>query len=78
MASYALQGRRGREVHRRRASATYQWNDQWATTVRGAYDRLVGSAADSPITRNLGSRDQFTVGASASYSFQLGGGGWRR
>ncbi|WP_406853986.1 MipA/OmpV family protein [Alsobacter sp. KACC 23698] len=60
------------------ASATYQWNDQWATTVRGAYDRLVGSAADSPITRNLGSRDQFTVGASASYSFQLGGGGWRR
>jgi outer membrane scaffolding protein for murein synthesis (MipA/OmpV family) len=57
------------------ASATYQWNDQWATTVRGGYDRLVGSAADSPITRNLGSRDQFTVGASASYSFALDGFG---
>ncbi|WP_244643900.1 MipA/OmpV family protein [Alsobacter metallidurans] len=60
------------------ASATYQWNDQWATTVRGGYDRLTGSAADSPIVRNLGSRDQFSVGASASYSFQLGGGGWKR
>lgn len=57
------------------AAATYQWNDQWATTVRGGYDRLVGAAADSPITRNLGSRDQFTVGASASYSFSLDGFG---
>ncbi|PSC04399.1 MipA/OmpV family protein [Alsobacter soli] len=60
------------------ASATYQWNDQWATTVRGGYDRLTGSAAESPITRNLGSRDQFSIGASASYSFQLGGNGWKR
>jgi len=57
------------------AAATYQWNDQWATTVRGGYDRLVGAAADSPITRTLGSRDQFTVGASASYSFSLDGFG---
>ena len=57
------------------AAATYQWNDQWATTVRGGYDRLVGAAAESPITRTLGSRDQFTVGASASYSFSLDGFG---
>jgi outer membrane scaffolding protein for murein synthesis (MipA/OmpV family) len=57
------------------AAATYQWNDQWATTVRGGYDRLVGAAADSPITRTLGSRDQFTLGASASYSFALDGFG---
>ncbi|WP_293862610.1 MipA/OmpV family protein [uncultured Alsobacter sp.] len=54
------------------AAATYRWNDQWSTTVRGGYDRLVGGAADSPIVRNLGSKDQFTLGASASYTFPLG------
>ncbi|MGL4443069.1 MAG: MipA/OmpV family protein [Alsobacter sp.] len=54
------------------AAATYRWNDQWSTTVRGQYDRLVGPAGDSPIVRNIGSRDQFTFGASASYTFPLG------
>lgn len=54
------------------AAATYRWNDQWSTTVRGSYERLVGDAADSPIVRNFGSRDQFTLGASASYTFPLG------
>jgi MipA family protein len=54
------------------AAATYRWNDQWSTTVRGGYDRLVGSAADSPIVRNLGSTNQFTLGAAASYTFPLG------
>lgn len=54
------------------AAATYKWSEQWSTTVRGGYDRLVGSAADSPIVRNLGSKDQFTMGASASYTFPLG------
>lgn len=54
------------------AAATYKLNDQWSTTVRGGYDRLVGSAADSPLVRNLGSKDQFSLGASASYTFPLG------
>jgi outer membrane scaffolding protein for murein synthesis (MipA/OmpV family) len=48
---------------------TYNWSDQWATTVYAGYDRLVGDAGSSPITRHLGSRDQFKVGASLSYSF---------
>lgn len=54
------------------AAATYRWNDQWATTVRGGYDRLVGSAADSPLVKVYGSKDQFTLGAAASYTFPLG------
>ncbi len=54
------------------AAATYQWNDQWSTTVRGQYDRLVGPAGDSPIVKSFGSKDQFTIGASASYTFPLG------
>ncbi|MFO1148584.1 MAG: MipA/OmpV family protein [Alsobacter sp.] len=54
------------------AAATYKWNDQWSTTVRGGYDRLVGSAADSPIVKQLGSPNQFSVGATASYTFDIG------
>lgn len=54
------------------AAATYKWNDAFSTTVRGGYDRLVGSAADSPIVKNLGSKDQFSVGATASYTFDIG------
>ena len=48
---------------------TYTWSEQWATTVYAGYNRLVGDAGDSPITRRLGSENQFTVGASVSYSF---------
>jgi outer membrane scaffolding protein for murein synthesis (MipA/OmpV family) len=51
------------------ASASYAWSEQWSTTVYAGYRRLVGDAADSSITRRLGSPDQFTVGASLSYSF---------
>lgn len=53
------------------AAATYRWNENWATTIHGGYDRLVGQAADSPIVKAFGSRDQFFVGANASYSFPL-------
>ncbi|MBF9235308.1 MipA/OmpV family protein [Microvirga alba] len=51
------------------ASASYAWSEQWTTTVYAGYRRLIGDAADSPITRRLGSADQFLVGASLSYSF---------
>jgi len=50
-------------------SVRYQWSPQWATTVYGAYNYLVGDAGDSPISRIAGSRDQITVGAGVSYSF---------
>jgi outer membrane scaffolding protein for murein synthesis (MipA/OmpV family) len=50
-------------------AVTYQWNDTWATTGYVGYNRLVSNAADSPIVRRIGSENQFTVGASISYSF---------
>ncbi len=55
------------------ASISYKWSEQWSTTVYGGYDRLVDDASRSPIVRNLGSRDQYTVGASLSYSFYFPG-----
>jgi outer membrane protein len=44
----------------------------WGIAVYGRYDRLVGDAADSPVTRQLGSRSQPSVGVALSYTF--GGG----
>jgi outer membrane protein len=52
-------------------AVTYKWSEQWATTVYAGYDRLTGDAAESPITRRLGSQDQFKVGAKLSYSFAV-------
>lgn len=51
------------------ASASYTWSDELTTSVYGGYDRLVGSAGDSPIVNRLGSRSQYTAGVSAAYSF---------
>lgn len=50
-------------------AVTYQWNENWATTAYAGYNRLVSHAADSPIVQRIGSENQFTVGASVSYSF---------
>jgi MipA family protein len=36
------------------------------------YDRLTGDAAESPIVRGFGSRDQFSAGLGLSYSFRVG------
>jgi outer membrane protein len=55
------------------AALKYRWSEQWATTVYGGYSRLVGDAGDSPVSRVLGSRDQFLVGAQLSYSFYFPG-----
>jgi MipA family protein len=51
------------------AAASYKINDRWSTTVSAQWERLTGPAVDSPLIRNIGKRDQFTVGASVSYSF---------
>lgn len=55
------------------ASAAYQFNEQWSGTLHGGYTRLIGDAADSPITRRLGDRDQWTLGATVGYSFSFSG-----
>jgi outer membrane scaffolding protein for murein synthesis (MipA/OmpV family) len=33
------------------AAASYQWNENWGTTVYGGYNRLIGDAGRSPIPR---------------------------
>ncbi|HRK23593.1 MAG TPA: MipA/OmpV family protein [Beijerinckiaceae bacterium] len=55
------------------ASATYKFSDTWSATLHGGYDRLVRSAANSPITARLGSTNQYTVGLTLSYSFPMKG-----
>jgi outer membrane protein len=52
-------------------AVTYSWNQTWATTAYVGYNRLVSDAADSPIVRRFGSENQFTIGASVSYSFNF-------
>lgn len=42
---------------------------RWGIAVYGRYDRLVGDAADSPVTRQLGSRSQPSGGIALSYTF---------
>ncbi|WP_077148510.1 MipA/OmpV family protein [Sphingopyxis sp. KK2] len=49
-----------------------QLTPSWGFAVYGRYDRLVGDAARSPIVRQLGSRNQPSVGVALSYTF--GGG----
>lgn len=50
------------------AAATYDWTPAVSTTLYGGYKRLVGSAADNPVT-DLGSPNQFNLGLRVSYSF---------
>jgi outer membrane scaffolding protein for murein synthesis (MipA/OmpV family) len=51
------------------ASISYQFTPSWKATIYDKYDRLVGDAADSPITARIGSPNQNTVGIDLSYSF---------
>jgi outer membrane scaffolding protein for murein synthesis (MipA/OmpV family) len=55
------------------SSLSYDWSEQWSTTVSASYAHLVGDAADSPIVKRFGSEHQFSLGASVSYSFSTGG-----
>lgn len=54
------------------AALEYTWSEQWSTTLFARYDRLAKEAADSPLVRTIGQRDQVTVGIGANYSFQIG------
>ena len=51
------------------AAVTYDMSDAWSVTAFGAYNRLVGEAADSPVAKTLGTKDSFTAGAGVAYSF---------
>lgn len=53
------------------ATAGYlqQLAGRWGFSSYVKYDRLVGDAADSPIVRQLGSRNQFSGGIALNYTF---------
>lgn len=49
----------------------YFWNPQWSTHALVEYERITGSAADSPLVTMRGSPNQFTVGVGATYTFAI-------
>ena len=49
--------------------AEYSFTDHWGVGSRVSYHRLLGDAATSPIVRDRGSADQFTVSLYVSYRF---------
>ena len=51
------------------ASFLYQFTPKWGLYSYAKYDRLVGDAADSPLVRAYGSRDQFSGGLALTYTF---------
>lgn len=55
------------------ANFTRRLGRNWGMQAFAGYDRLVGDAADSPIVRAFGSRDQFTGGAGLWIEFDIGG-----
>jgi MipA family protein len=53
------------------AGITRQLGRSFGVFAYAGYDRLVGDAADSPIVRQLGSRDQFSGGIALYFSFRM-------
>jgi len=52
--------------------AQYRWSEQFSTMASVEYERLAGSAEDSPLIGDNGSLDQFTFAIGAKYSFVWG------
>ena len=50
--------------------AKYALTQRWSLVGKAGYERLIGDAADSPIT-DLGSENQFTAALGVSYRFGL-------
>ncbi|MGB3739786.1 MAG: MipA/OmpV family protein [Pontixanthobacter sp.] len=49
-----------------------QFSPRWGIYSYAKYDRLVGDAADSPVVRQFGSRDQLSGGIALTYTFGSG------
>ena len=49
----------------------YFWNPQWQTHAFVEYERITGSAADSPLVTMRGSPNQFMFGVGATYTFNM-------
>jgi outer membrane scaffolding protein for murein synthesis (MipA/OmpV family) len=56
------------------ANFTHRLGRNWGLQAYAGYDRLVRDAADSPIVRGFGSRDQFSGGAGLWIEFDVGRG----
>jgi len=54
-------------------SITYRQSDTWSYTLHGGWDRLTGDAAKSPIVTATNSKDQYSIGAIVSYTFDWNG-----
>ena len=54
------------------AGLTHMLGRNWGVYGFAGYDRLIGDAADSPIVRSFGSRNQFSGGLGFFYSFNAG------
>lgn len=52
-------------------AVTWKTTDQLTTSVFAEYARLAGPAAKSSLVRERGSKNQFTIGASAVYRFDF-------
>jgi outer membrane protein len=53
-------------------SVLRQLSPRWGVFGFAKYDRLIGDAADSPVVRRFGSRDQWTGGGGITYTFGRG------
>lgn len=53
------------------ASVKYDFLPNWSATAFGGYNRLVSSAAASPIPNNLGSLNEYTGGLIIAHAFNL-------
>lgn len=49
----------------------YFFNRQWQVHAIFEYERITGSAADSPLVTMRGSPNQFTLGLGAAYTFNM-------
>ena len=52
-------------------AVTYDLTESWGVTGFGAYNRLVGEAADSPVAKTLGTKNAWTAGLGLAYSFPI-------
>jgi len=50
--------------------AEYKWKPRWRWTLNASYQRLMADAARSPLTRQLGTPDQFNIGAGLRFMLQ--------
>ncbi|MCJ2055983.1 MipA/OmpV family protein [Methylobacterium sp. J-048] len=53
------------------ATVSYDWSEAWQGLGYVRYDRLIASAANSPIVRRVGTANELTVAVGAIYSFRM-------